>query len=106
MSMAAEVRAASTAASSSDDRKAGGASSVQEVRHPVAKDRHPVAKDGQSAASDRHPVAKDRGEKVGGKASPKPDERLVQRRTSEVRFLCCMQPLVAMLFTQSLCHRT
>lgn len=83
MSTAAEVRAASTAASSSDDRKAGATSTVQEVRHPVAKDRHPVAMGGQSPASDRHPVANDKLGKVGEKTSPKTDVTHVQRRTSE-----------------------
>ena len=86
MSTAAEVRAASTAASSSDDRKAGATSTVQEVRHPVAKDRHPVAMGGQLPASDRHPVANDKLGKVGEKTSPKTDVTHVQRRTSEVGF--------------------
>lgn len=76
MSTAAEVRAASTAATSSDDRKPSAVSSVQDVRHPVAKDGHSLNKD-------RHPVAKDRAEKVGGRSSPKPDEKPVQRKTSE-----------------------
>lgn len=80
MSTAAEVRAASTAATSSDDRKPSAVSSVQDVRHPVAKDGHSLNKD-------RHPVAKDRAEKVGGRSSPKPDEKPVQRKTSEVQFV-------------------
>ena len=80
MSTAAEVRAASTATTSSDDRKASAVSSVQGVRHPVAKDGH-------SSNKDRHPVAKDRAEKIGGRSSPKPDEKPVQRRTSEVQFV-------------------
>lgn len=80
MSTAAEVRAASTAATLSDDRKPSAVSSVQDVRHPVAKDGHSLNKD-------RHPVAKDRMEKIGGRSSPKPDEKPVQRRTSEVDFV-------------------
>ncbi|XP_078381815.1 DNA repair protein XRCC1-like [Oculina patagonica] len=82
MSTAAEVRAASTAATSSDDRKPSADSSVQGVRHPVAKDRGSLNKDRQPVAKDGHP-AKDRVEKIGGKASPKPDEKPIQRRTSE-----------------------
>lgn len=80
MSTAAEVRAASTAATSSDDRKPSAVSSVQDVRHPVAEDGHSLNKD-------RHPVAKDRMEKIGGRSSPKPDEKPVQRRPSEVDFV-------------------
>ena len=95
MSTAAEVRAASTVASSSDDRKASSTSSMQEVRHPV-KDRQPVAKDRQLMSSDRHPVARDKVEKVVGKASPKSDEKQVQRRTSEVCFLSAPLATVSM----------
>jgi len=80
MSIAAEVRAASTATTSSDDRKPSAVSSGQDIRHPVAKDGHLSNKD-------RHPVTKDRVEKIGGKSSPKPDEKPVQRRTSEVQFV-------------------
>jgi len=76
MSIAAEVRAASTAATSSDDRKPSAVSSVQDVRQPVAKDGHSLNKD-------RHPVAKDRADKTEERSSPKPDEKPVQRRTSE-----------------------
>lgn len=79
MSTAAEVRAASTATTSSEDRKPSVVSSVQDVRHPVAKDGHSLNKD-------RHPVAKHRAEKIGGRSCPKPDEKPVQRRTSEVQF--------------------
>ena len=95
MSTAAEVRAASTFASSSDDRKASTTSSMQEVRHPV-KERQPVAKDGQLTSSDRHPEARHKVEKVVGKASPKSDEKQVQRRTSEVCFLSASFATVSM----------
>jgi len=80
MSIAAEVRAASTATTSSDDRKPSASSSGQDSRHSVAKDGHSLNKD-------RHPVSKDRAEKIGGRSSPKPDEKPVQRRTSEVQFV-------------------
>ena len=80
MSTAAEVRAASTATTSSDDRKPSAVSSAQDIRHPVAKDGHSLNKD-------RHPVAKDRAEKTGGRSSPRPDEKPVQRKTSEVQFV-------------------
>lgn len=87
MSTAAEVRAASTAAAtSSNDRKPSAASSVQGVRHPVAKDGHSLNKDRQPVAKNGHP-AKDRVEKIEGRASPKPDEKPIQRRTSEVDLL-------------------
>ena len=81
MSTAAEVRAASIATTSSDDRKPSAGSSVQDVRHSVAKDGH-------SSNKDRHPVVKDRAEKLRGRSSPKPDdEKPVQRKTSEVQFV-------------------
>lgn len=99
MSTAAEVRAASTAATSSDDRKPSAISSVQGVRHPVAKDGQSLNKDRQPVAKDGHP-AKDRVEKIG-RASPKPDEKPIQRRTSEVELLLTSHSVLAFLVKQS-----
>ena len=84
MSTAAEVRAASTTVNSSHDKRSSAASTAQDVRHSVAKDGHSLPKDRHPVAMDRHPVAKDRQDKIGGRSSPKPDEKPVQRKTSEV----------------------
>ena len=87
MSVAAEVRAASTAAGSSGYSKTATTSSDQGVRHSVAKDKQPEAKRGLSSPLDGRTVAKDRAEKLCGKASPKANEKQVQRRLSEVGFV-------------------
>ena len=101
MSTAAEVRAASTAtATSSNDRKPSAVSSDQGVRHPVAKDGHSLNKDRQPVAKNGHP-AKDRVEKIGGRTSPKPDEKPIQRRTSEVDLLSAFPSVLAFLAKES-----
>ena len=101
MSTAAEVRAASTAtATSSNDRKPSAVSSDQGVRHPVAKDGHSLNKDRQPVAKNRHP-AKNRVEKNEGRASPKPDEKPIQRRTSEVGLIPTFPSVLAFLVKQS-----
>ena len=76
MSMAAEVRAASTAtASSSDDKRTSNTNGFK-----ATKDRQPLPSDRQPVALNRHVEAKDKNEK-SRTTSPKPE-----RRISEVIF--------------------
>lgn len=87
LSMAAEVRAASTATGSSHDKKAATASSVRDVQQSEAKDRQPVARGGQTPVRDRSTVIKSKVDNAGVKASAKCDEKEAKRRSSEVGVL-------------------
>lgn len=81
MSMAAEVRAASTAtAGSSDDKRTSDTSGFK-----ATKDRQSVPSDRQPVALNRHTEVKDKKEK-SRTTSPKPEQKSAERRISEVIF--------------------
>lgn len=81
MSMAAEVRAASTAtASSSDDKRTSDTSGFK-----ATKDRQEGSLGRQPVALNRHTEVKDKKEKSRAN-SPKPEQKNAERRISEVIF--------------------
>ena len=81
MSMAAEVRAASTAtSSSSDDKRTSDTSGFK-----TTKDRQSVPSDRQPVALNRHTEVKDKKEKRRT-TPPKPEQKSAERRINEVIF--------------------